>query len=305
VPDDGSKCAPASPNRRRSCRPSSNSSISPGWCAAPRRAGLGNQFLGHLREVDAIAISCAASRRQRRSCRSSVDPGPRRETVETELMLADLDSLERRLVAVQKRVRGGEREAKISWPSSSPSSRGCRRAGQRAASRCRPSSRAIELLQLLTAKPVLYIANIDEGAAATARCEPPGRRLCCIARGAGGDDLGGIEASSPSSPTSPSGANFSPRSVSPRLGSPGDPRRLFALGPDHLFHLRRKNPRPGRYPRHQGAAGRRGHPYRFEKGFIRPKRSLTRFRRLQRRAGCQGCRKMRLEGADYVVQDAT
>src|SRR5437764_3436509 len=75
--------------------------------------GLGNQFLGHIREVDAIAqvLRCFDDDNVVH-VEGSVDPIRDAETVETELMLADMDSLERRLVAVQKRVRGGEREAR-------------------------------------------------------------------------------------------------------------------------------------------------------------------------------------------------
>src|SRR5437764_6037787 len=80
---------------------------------ASKGQGLGNQFLGHLREVDAIAhiVRCFQDDHLVH-VEGSVDPIRDVETVETELMLADLDSLERRSVAVQKRVRGGDREAK-------------------------------------------------------------------------------------------------------------------------------------------------------------------------------------------------
>src|SRR3979490_521635 len=80
---------------------------------ASQGQGLGNQFLGHLREVDAIAhiVRCFADDNVVH-VEGSVDPLRDAETVETELMLADLESLERRTVAAQKRARGGEREAK-------------------------------------------------------------------------------------------------------------------------------------------------------------------------------------------------
>src|ERR1043165_9046075 len=80
---------------------------------ASQGQGLGNQFLGHIREVDAIAqvLRCFDDENVVH-VEGSVDPIRDAETVETELMLADLDSLERRSIAVQKRVRGGEREAK-------------------------------------------------------------------------------------------------------------------------------------------------------------------------------------------------
>src|SRR3982751_418852 len=78
---------------------------------ASKGQGLGNQFLGHLREVDAIAhiVRCFEDDNVVH-VEGSVDPIRDIETVETELMLADLDSLERRTVAAQKRARGGDKE---------------------------------------------------------------------------------------------------------------------------------------------------------------------------------------------------
>ncbi|MGH7065186.1 MAG: GTPase, partial [Stellaceae bacterium] len=80
---------------------------------ASKGQGLGNQFLGHLRAVDAIAhiLRCFEDENIVH-VEGSVDPLRDAETVETELMLADLESLERREVAAQKRARGGDREAK-------------------------------------------------------------------------------------------------------------------------------------------------------------------------------------------------
>ncbi|MGA7866403.1 MAG: GTPase, partial [Stellaceae bacterium] len=79
---------------------------------AARGEGLGNQFLGHVREVDAIAhvIRCFPDR-DVVHVEGSVDPIRDAETVETELMLADLESLERRVLQMAKRARGGDREA--------------------------------------------------------------------------------------------------------------------------------------------------------------------------------------------------
>src|SRR3977135_4700388 len=80
---------------------------------ASQGQGLGNQFLGHIREVDAIAqvVRCFDDENVVH-VEGSIDPIRDAETVETELMLADLESLERRLVAAEKRARGGERDAK-------------------------------------------------------------------------------------------------------------------------------------------------------------------------------------------------
>src|SRR5205807_2960503 len=80
---------------------------------AARGEGLGNQFLGHVREVDAIAhvLRCFPDGNVVH-VEGSVDPIRDAETVETELMLADLESLERRVLQMAKRARGGDREFK-------------------------------------------------------------------------------------------------------------------------------------------------------------------------------------------------
>src|SRR6202044_1965126 len=80
---------------------------------ASRGEGLGNKFLAHIREVDAIAhvLRCFEDGNVTH-VEGSVDPVRDAETVETELMLADLDSLERRLVAAQKKAKAGDKEAK-------------------------------------------------------------------------------------------------------------------------------------------------------------------------------------------------
>src|SRR5690348_3972415 len=135
---------------------------------ASKGQGLGNQFLGHLREADAIAhiLRCFEDDNIVH-VEGSVDPIRDAETVETELMLADLDSLERRLVAAQKRARGGDREAKTQLEVMEPAlaALGDGRPA-RAADIPVERRRDLTALQLLSSKPVLYIANVDEAAAA-------------------------------------------------------------------------------------------------------------------------------------------
>ncbi len=90
-----------------------NSSTSPAWCAAPSKGeGLGNQFLANIREVDAIihVLRCFEDT-DITHVEGTIDPLRDAEVVETELMLADLDSLEKRLIAAQKRARGGDKES--------------------------------------------------------------------------------------------------------------------------------------------------------------------------------------------------
>src|SRR3982074_2213049 len=81
---------------------------------ASKGEGLGNQFLGTIREVDAIVhvLRCFESG-DVTHVEGRIDPVSDAETVETELMLADLESLERRMTALEKKVKGGEKEAKL------------------------------------------------------------------------------------------------------------------------------------------------------------------------------------------------
>jgi GTP-binding protein YchF len=132
---------------------------------ASQGQGLGNQFLGHIREVDAIAhvLRCFADDNVVH-VEGSVDPVRDAEVVETELMLADLDGLERRVAAAEKRARGGDREAKALLDIAVPLLAALRD-GRPARAAGIPQAE-LRPLQLLSAKPVLYVANVDEADAA-------------------------------------------------------------------------------------------------------------------------------------------
>jgi GTP-binding protein YchF len=132
---------------------------------AAQGQGLGNQFLGHIREVDAIAhvLRCFGDDNVVH-VEGSVDPVRDAEVVETELMLADLDSLERRIAAAEKRARGGDKEAKALLEIGDPLLAALR--DGRPARAAGVPAEALRPLQLLSAKPVLYVANVDEGDAA-------------------------------------------------------------------------------------------------------------------------------------------
>ena len=140
---------------------------------AARGEGLGNQFLGHVREVDAIAhvLRCFPEDNVVH-VEGSVDPIRDAETVETELMLADLESLERRVLHVAKRARGGDREARRQLDVAETVLAALRE-GRPARDLVVGDERQTELraLQLLSAKPVLYIANVDEASAASGNAE--------------------------------------------------------------------------------------------------------------------------------------
>ena len=114
VPDPRLDILPRSPARRRSSRPGSPSSTSPGLVrGASKGEGLGNQFLANIRECDAIAhvVRCFEDG-DVTHVEGRIDPLSDIETIETELMLADLESLERRIVAMEKKAKGGDKEAK-------------------------------------------------------------------------------------------------------------------------------------------------------------------------------------------------
>src|SRR5205085_394514 len=136
---------------------------------AARGEGLGNQFLGHVREVDAIAhvLRCFPDGNVVH-IEGSVDPIRDAETVETELMLADLESLERRVLQMAKRARGGDREARAQLDVAEIVLEALRQ-GRPARDVLVGPERQRELsgLQLLSAKPVLYVANVEEASAWT------------------------------------------------------------------------------------------------------------------------------------------
>src|SRR5262245_52002339 len=140
---------------------------------ASRGEGLGNQFLSHIREVDAIAhvLRCFTDENVTH-VENTVDPIRDAETVETELMLADLESLERRALHMVKRARGGDREAKTQLVVVEPMLAALRD-GKPARDVVLGSElqKSLMALQLLSAKPVLYIANVDEANAASGNTE--------------------------------------------------------------------------------------------------------------------------------------
>src|SRR6059058_6524402 len=136
---------------------------------ASQGEGLGNQFLANIREVDAIVhvLRCFEGG-DVTHVEGRVDPIADAETVETELMLSDLDSLERRVPNLIKKAQQGDKEAKIEAGVLSQALELLR--STKPARLVRPKDveeeKALARAQLLTAKPVLYVCNVDEGDAA-------------------------------------------------------------------------------------------------------------------------------------------
>ncbi|WFE73206.1 redox-regulated ATPase YchF [Roseinatronobacter sp. S2] len=136
---------------------------------ASKGEGLGNQFLANIREVDAIAhvLRCFEDD-DVTHVEGKIDPVADAETIETELMIADMDSIERRLANLSRKLRGGDKEAVeqdallrralIALEAGKPA---------RTVEISAEETKNWRMLQLLTAKPVLFVCNVEESSAGT------------------------------------------------------------------------------------------------------------------------------------------
>ena len=134
---------------------------------ASRGEGLGNQFLANIREVDAIAhvVRCFEDS-DITHVEGKIDPIADIETIETELMLADLDSLEKRIIPIEKKAKGQDKDAKELFDLMSRALVLLREGKPARLVEVKPTERkAFEMLGLLTSKPVLYVCNVEETAA--------------------------------------------------------------------------------------------------------------------------------------------
>jgi GTP-binding protein YchF len=134
---------------------------------ASKGEGLGNQFLANIRECDAIAhvVRCFEDG-DITHVEGKIDPLSDIDTIETELMLADLDSLERRIVALEKKAKGGDKESKELHELASAALAELREGRPARAAGVAPDQRkAFNSLGLLSSKPVLYVCNVEEESA--------------------------------------------------------------------------------------------------------------------------------------------
>jgi GTP-binding protein YchF len=136
---------------------------------ASKGEGLGNQFLANIRECDAIAhvLRCFEDG-DVTHVEGRVDPVADAETIETELMIADLESIEKRLQNLTRKVRGGDKEA-IQQERLLKAAQAALEEGRpaRTVSVAEEDAKTWAGLQLLTTKPILYVCNVDEEHAAT------------------------------------------------------------------------------------------------------------------------------------------
>ncbi|WP_309663903.1 redox-regulated ATPase YchF [Tabrizicola sp.] len=153
---------------------------------ASKGEGLGNQFLANIRECDAIAhvLRCFEDG-DITHVEGRIDPVADAETIETELMLADMESVERRLAGLARKIKGGDKDA-------ADQDRLLRNAlkalenGQpaRTVSVAADDLRQWRLLQLLTSKPVLYVCNVEEASAASGNSQSGRVAVMAAAQGA-------------------------------------------------------------------------------------------------------------------------
>ncbi|HTT98397.1 MAG TPA: redox-regulated ATPase YchF [Rhizomicrobium sp.] len=136
---------------------------------ASKGEGLGNQFLANIREVDAIVhvLRCFEDD-DITHVEGKIDPVGDADTVETELMLADLESLEKRVKPIEKKANSGEKEAKEAFALMTKALVLLRDGKPaRLADLSHEEREPYRQLGLMTAKPVLYVCNVDEGSATT------------------------------------------------------------------------------------------------------------------------------------------
>jgi GTP-binding protein YchF len=136
---------------------------------ASKGEGLGNQFLANIREVDAIAhvLRCFEDG-DITHVEGRIDPVSDALTVETELMLADLESLEKRIKPIEKKAHSGEKEAKEQLALMTKALVLLREGKPARQAELAPEEREpYRQLGLMTQKPVLYVCNVEEGSAAT------------------------------------------------------------------------------------------------------------------------------------------
>ncbi|MBL8573548.1 MAG: redox-regulated ATPase YchF [Hyphomicrobiaceae bacterium] len=275
---------------------------------ASKGEGLGNQFLANIREVDAIVhvLRCFEDG-DITHVEGRVDPVADAETVETELMLADLDSIERRVVPLRKKAAAGDKDAKHLV--------GLMDGALALLQEGKParlldvSAEDRELynsLQMMTSKPVLYVCNVEEASAGTGNSHT--RRVEAMAKAQGARAVI-ISAAIEAEIAQLSDAEQAEFLETLGLHEPGLDRLIRAgyelLGLITYFTVGPKETRAWTIPRGTKAPAAAGVIHSdFERGFIRAQTiAYNDYITLGGEAGAKEVGKARDEGKEYVVQD--
>ncbi|MBC7133978.1 MAG: redox-regulated ATPase YchF [Roseovarius sp.] len=275
---------------------------------ASKGEGLGNQFLANIREVDAIAhvLRCFEDE-DVTHVEGRVDPIADAEVIETELMLADLESVEKRRAGLVRKLKGGDKEA-----AQADRLLGLAQAALEAGRPARTvavdaeDARAWRLLQLLTAKPVLYVCNVDEASAASGNAHSEAVAAMAAEQGAASVVI--------SAQIEEEISKLEPEEAAMFLAEMGLEEagldRLIRAGYELLqletyFTVGPKEARAWTIPRGTLAPRAAGVIHGdFERGFIRAETiSYEDYVSLGGEQGAREAGRMRAEGKGYVVQD--
>ena len=275
---------------------------------ASKGEGLGNQFLANIREVDAVAhvLRCFEDG-DVTHVEGRVDPISDAQTIETELMLADIESIEKRLQGLSRKVRGGEKEA-VQQERLLKAALEVLEKGEpaRVVAVDQEDAKAWKNLQLLTTKPILYVCNVGEDEASAGNAHSARVSEMAAEQGAGTviisaqieEEISQLDADEADLFLNEMG-----------LDEPGLDRLIragyallqletyFTVGPKEAraWTIRKGTPAP------QAAGVIHGD---FERGFIRAETiSYIDYISLQGEQGAKEAGKMRVEGKSYIVQD--
>jgi GTP-binding protein YchF len=275
---------------------------------ASKGEGLGNQFLANIREVDAVVyvVRCFDDDDVTHVA-GKIDPISDFEIVETELMLADMESLEKRRVNVEKKAKGADKEAKAQIVLIDKAlAELCAGRPARKADIPHEDQKTWKGLQLLTSKPVLFVANVDEASAADGNAYSRAVEARAKEEGAG---CVVISAKIESELAPLDDAEQKEFLSSLGLEEPGLNRLIRAgyelLGLQTYFTAGPKETRAWTIEKGWTAPQAAGVIHTdFEKGFIRAETiAYEDYVRLGGEVPAKEAGKMRLEGKDYVVRD--
>ncbi|MBU8543538.1 MULTISPECIES: redox-regulated ATPase YchF [Roseomonadaceae] len=274
---------------------------------ASKGEGLGNQFLANIREVDAIVhvLRCFEDD-DVTHVEGNVDPVRDAETVETELMLADLDSLEKRAYGLNKRARGGDKEASAQLALIEPILAALTEGRAARTAIPKGEEEAVRRLQLMTSKPVLYVCNVEESSAATGNAHSEKVFAMAKAQGAKAVIVSAAIEAEISMMAEADRAEFL---ESLGLGDSGLDRIIRAgyelLGLITYFTVGPKETRAWTITRGTKAPGAAGVIHGdFERGFIACETTAyDDYTSLGGEQGAKEAGRMRVEGKEYVVKD--
>ncbi len=275
---------------------------------ASKGEGLGNQFLANIRDCDAVAfVARCFVDDDITHVENRIDPISDLEIIETELMLADLESLERRRVQVEKRAKGGDKESQLTLKLIDAALEKLRDGKPaRLAEVSKEDKKAWDMLQLLTALPALYVANVEEASA------DKGNELSdLVAKRAAEDNANSVVISAQIESEIAVLDDEEQKEFLETLGleEPGLNRLIREayklLGLQTYFTVGPKEARAWTIPVGATAPQAAGVIHTdFEKGFIRGETiAFDDYVALKGEAGAKEAGKMRAEGKAYVVKD--